>query len=210
MRVDLTYVDLADLGHLHTYDLSESKGELEHKFSPLHEDEDAVAVILIEGQSAETLEFDHDGERNSAYQYTVRESTVEFPIAAVSVPVAGRSLRVRLRYFGDGPVTLHIAIFRRIREAAESTIRRVITRFKDKCWACMRLVKFLITVPISGGLDEEAAVDAIEAILPEALAEWLKDSVFGPKIGDILRQIRGVDPRRLVAREVCTRLGFCP
>jgi hypothetical protein len=104
---------------------------------------------------------------------------------------------------------VHVAVLRRIKSAGAVPLNALLERFRDRCWACIKFVRFIIALMISGGLDEDTALDTILAVLPEEMKEWIENSELARRLSGILKRIKKFDPREAIARKVCEELGLC-
>lgn len=167
----------------------------------------------------QSLDFDYDGERIAREDHIIEPSKPnEFgTISRVDKPKTG--LRAVFRFFGSEPIMAHFAVFRKIKKSFSKLLDSAINKFKDKCWACRKLVKFLISFILDWGM-EDAAETGLEIILkklPEEMSEDISGSSLDTMYKEIVEDLRTLHkqmikwhPGHRIAEEVCRKLKYCP
>jgi hypothetical protein len=209
MDVTHSRLDLDALGYIESYELSGSGGELVHEFPPAVDDAEAVTLAIVDGAPADLLRLELDREPLPRDQYQIRRG--ESGEMAV-LPQHRPGLLARFAFPGGQPITVHFAVFRRVRESIANLVDRAMDRFRDSCWLCKRIVKFLVSALTTGGLDDlaETGLEFLWDLLPDEMTDSISESRFGELLEAVARRIRGWHPGHLIADDVCRELGYCP
>ncbi|HKO97683.1 MAG TPA: saposin domain-containing protein [Pyrinomonadaceae bacterium] len=102
--------------------------------------------------------------------------------------------------------SVYAGFFERWGKPIRGGFHKAVSKFWNECFACKALVRMAISV-VTGGADltGEALDQAFEAA-EDQLDDYIGDTLLA-EIIDVVRD--AMNPGRLVAREVCLRLGYC-
>ena len=217
MEVLHSLLNLSDFGFIDSYDLSGDGGELTYEFPPPDIDVDSVAIAIVDGDNDSTIHLESDTQDLPTSEFEQRRSDTG-SLAIIPKLISG--IRARFRYRGDKPVTIHFAIFRKVKKSISDLVKNAIDRFSEQCWACKKLVRFFISLIMSGGFDDivENGLDFLWekfADIPE-MVSGMDASYLGKilkriinHLDDYLRVFKIWDPRNKIAEAVCKELEYC-
>lgn len=217
MEIKHSHLDLDELGFIDSYEISGEKGELNYEFPPLDYKEGdmvPIALVVVDGDPEHLPEFELNEEEYHGYE---KQEPSKTGITAIFPEFVNR-MTARFKFPGGKPITLHFAVFRRIRKSFSDLVIKAINRFEDKCWACKKLVKFFISLLVSGGLDESGKTlgEFFWDILPKEMGEGILDTEFGEMLKkivgyleDFFKGMHKYDPRNIIAERVCIETGYC-
>lgn len=201
----LSLNEYADLGELDPAD-----GILRMDLEPMR---DVYRLALsVEGGDPSLLMINGEHVLDQDWSKSVFQGVYEgIPITTILLPEFGGGLRIE--YPQDNAANAVVGFLRLRRWAPVELMYRVREYFDDPCRNCQLVVRRLIAMVISGGIEDEDFVGVLRILskfLPEEWLDHLPESQLGKVINRLLSWLGRHDPRRRIARRICEEEGCCP
>jgi hypothetical protein len=219
MSTTHVHLDLGEAGHIEQYVLERSAGAIAYEFPDATPEIQRLGVVLVTlPRASGNRERRSPSIRVQRNGWDIPDSRIQFAsgssrgvqgyVAVFDASESGFSATVDI---GDEQAAeAHIALLPKLGFALRTRLESALGKFSGRCWSCKKLVRFLISLLLTGGIDEDAALEVVLEQLPEDLAAWLRESDLLEMLGKIYGLLKRFDPRQVVAEEACRLLGFCP
>jgi hypothetical protein len=218
MSIAHVHLELGEAGQIEQYVLDRSSGAIAYEFPDATPGIQRLGVVLVtlpresghrehRGPSIRVQRNGWDLPTSSIQRASGSSRGIQGYVAVFDATESGFSAAVDV---GDDQVAeAYIALLPKLGLSLRTRLESALGKFSGKCWGCKKLVRFLISLLLSGGIDEDVALDVILDHLPQALADWLRESDLLEMLGKVYGLLKRFDPRQVVAEEACRLLGFC-